>query len=433
MPDEIRTSQPQPLPPTAEPWSIEQDADLLMNDLFANVDDLLEGTGQLPHHFVQQEPPGSIEPATVAAEDTTNTAITSLPSPKRTIRTYPQSKAAASQPMMLSTRLLAWQTRLMPHLDKVCFGIACLFMGGSILWVVNQNRLATSDVNPTGGELESVASLNIYPEDAQFIQYMLRSLQVINHQEPRAPISRVSQTNTGNTLVGETSTQTSPPVIERVYIPVYPPSTASVSPAPRPENRPTPASTKVPQVQVKRPQEQPSQAQPPQLPTLPTVPLPILPNVPRLNVPERSQPKRSTPEQAASERLQPVEAQSRQEDPDQSVVGRSPASLPRLDALPTFETPLPPQASASPPIPDQPPITTNPEPSPLPTEAHKLVGIVESGGRATAMFEVGEITQQVGLGEAISGSGWTLVSTDGQSATIRKNGEVRSIYLGQNF
>jgi hypothetical protein len=58
---------------------------------------------------------------------------------------------------------------------------------------------------------------------------------------------------------------------------------------------------------------------------------------------------------------------------------------------------------------------------------------LELGDRSAALFEVNGTAQRIELGEAIGASGWTLVSVSNQEALIRRNGEVRSVYVGQTF
>ena len=71
-----------------------------------------------------------------------------------------------------------------------------------------------------------------------------------------------------------------------------------------------------------------------------------------------------------------------------------------------------------------------PQPS---TVTHSLVGILELGDQSAALFQVNGVTRRVHLGEAIGSAGWMLVEVGNQEAIIRRNGEVRSIYIGQNF
>ena len=68
-----------------------------------------------------------------------------------------------------------------------------------------------------------------------------------------------------------------------------------------------------------------------------------------------------------------------------------------------------------------------------PSLTHVLIGLLELGDRSAALFEIDGATQRIQLGERIGSSGWTLVSISNQEAIIRRNGEVRSIYVGQQF
>jgi hypothetical protein len=64
---------------------------------------------------------------------------------------------------------------------------------------------------------------------------------------------------------------------------------------------------------------------------------------------------------------------------------------------------------------------------------HVLIGVLELGDRSAALFEVNGTPQRIQIGQSIGGSGWTLVSIKNQEAIVRRNGEVRSIYVGQQF
>jgi Tfp pilus assembly protein PilP len=61
------------------------------------------------------------------------------------------------------------------------------------------------------------------------------------------------------------------------------------------------------------------------------------------------------------------------------------------------------------------------------------VGLLELGEQSAALFDITGITQRINVGQAIGASGWTLVSVANQEAVIRRNGEVRSVYVGQKF
>jgi hypothetical protein len=68
-----------------------------------------------------------------------------------------------------------------------------------------------------------------------------------------------------------------------------------------------------------------------------------------------------------------------------------------------------------------------------PTVAHTLTGLLELGDRSAALFEVNNITQRFQVGESIGTSGWTLVEISKNQAIVRRNGEVRSVFVGQKL
>lgn len=68
-----------------------------------------------------------------------------------------------------------------------------------------------------------------------------------------------------------------------------------------------------------------------------------------------------------------------------------------------------------------------------PALIHTLVGILELGDRSAALFEVNGVARRIYVGESIAGSGWTLVEVANQEAIIRRNGDVRTIFVGQQF
>lgn len=62
-----------------------------------------------------------------------------------------------------------------------------------------------------------------------------------------------------------------------------------------------------------------------------------------------------------------------------------------------------------------------------------LMGIMQLGDRSAALFELNGVAQRVYIGESIGTSGWSLVSVSSQEVMVRRNGEVRSVYVGQQF
>ena len=62
-----------------------------------------------------------------------------------------------------------------------------------------------------------------------------------------------------------------------------------------------------------------------------------------------------------------------------------------------------------------------------------LVGILNLGSRSAALFNIDGSSQRAYVGDRIGVSGWTLVSINAQDVVVRRDGEVRSIYIGQTF
>ena len=115
---------------------------------------------------------------------------------------------------------------------------------------------------------------------------------------------------------------------------------------------------------------------------------------------------------------------------------RAPLPAPQLQTT----TPAPTASAAAPatPAPASPapaPNTTAAAPIPniAPASTHALVGVLELGDRSAALFEINGVPQRVYVGEAVGSSGWSVVSVANQEVIVRRNGEVRSIHIGQQF
>jgi len=100
------------------------------------------------------------------------------------------------------------------HLDKVLFGLSCLYLGGVLVWLVTQS----------GPRESSAKKTPISPQDAQFIAYLEKSLDVIDKEKTTSPTVAVAP----------------PPMVERIYVPVYPPTPVAPPPPPIPSARPIP-------------------------------------------------------------------------------------------------------------------------------------------------------------------------------------------------
>lgn len=376
MADEVMNGTASPAylePKVAEPWSIESEADHLMDDLFSDVDGILDGGSQLPTKPAQ----GNYVSLRSVVPTELTMSSTSVPAPaERAVTSQSSRKVSAAPSVRPSAKMILAQ-----NLDKVFFAIAGLSLVGVVVWLATQGKLNLQRVQPAvTSTVESGSSLaELPPEEAAFGQYMLRSLQAIERRPPSLTAA-TPQTPLQANLTAPDNTAAapqSPQVIERVYIPVYPPN-------------PNSADGSGARSQDNQPVTPPNLSENPASNSTPPAPL-----------------------------------------PQNNRTAQSP--VPRFPAATIPAPPLARQQQVLPPLPSLDEAPGVAPSNPLPSNTNKLVGILDYGDRSTALFMVGETTQRISVGEPIGDSGWTLVSTENRQATVRRNGEVRSIYVGQTF
>jgi hypothetical protein len=64
-----------------------------------------------------------------------------------------------------------------------------------------------------------------------------------------------------------------------------------------------------------------------------------------------------------------------------------------------------------------------------------MVGVLEGAdpSKSVVLFEMNGVTQRYYIGESIGSSGWSLVEVSKQYATVRRNGEVKTLSTGQKL
>ena len=398
-----RANEPLTASNSIPPWSAEASADKLMDELFSDIDRILDGGSRLPTEPAKPEyvslqpiviPQLAMPPAVIPPQE-----LEEQPNPEPS--ETPTTPVAPLERLVDNTASAPIKRSGWP-IEKLllALGITSLVVTLALL-LANQQKLTlpwsgnSSSSSSIGGDSQLSAS------DSQFVTYMLRSLQVIDHrsktkQNTTATASPAGTTNqasanlqslptTGNRLLGSNQP---PTVLERVYIPVYP----SQSPAPPAASQPTVKPSVQAAAPVQRPPAQVQAARPAQKPPAQA---------------QAARPAQKPPAQAQAP--SPV-----------ARLSPPPAALPPAPAAPP-----PAPAPAAPSLPDS--------SSQAAAVKHTLVGLLELGERSAALFEVNGVTQRFNVGESIGNSGWTLVSVANQEAVIRRNGEVRSVYVGQKF
>lgn len=368
-------------PMTIQPWSMDNFANQLMDELFEDIDRMLDGgtpTKVEPEktEYVSLEPV-SVDKVTLPPDWVPPAELLAPPPEEKGMLVPTLEPDLPPAPMTIArAEIVPDEFRYSippdnsPRFDYILLGMAGVSVTAAIgLWMINQNLLSWPKLGQSPAAT-TVAIQQASPADRQFATYLQRSLEVIERKAKAKPSPQGTPANTmalnppGMALPAAPNQPNlinpginpgaiasvpnpQPQVLERVYIPIY--------------QTPPPGN--------------------PAMPNLNSVPLPN----------------------------------------------------PPLAAAPTLKPPSPPQ----PPIPATVPASI---PSPVaavaplvPGTNHTLVGIIEFGDRSAALFDIGGTTRRVQMGESIGSSGWTLVSVNGQEAIVRRNGEVRSVYVGQKF
>ncbi len=334
--------------PLTEHWSADAYADRLMNELFEDVEHTLDGTLNLPDEPLQPEPPAT----------PLNSPLFNFPSTlmfrreESNLETAPgESPIASAGDRAIAERQKAAQTsnRLL-----LLAGCTSLVLAAGVWFALNQESVRSWGRSLTGQSAvtttatapapPAVAPLTKAEADAQFTQYMQRSLKLIESESASSPSQK----------------------------PVTPPGP-----------------------------------------------------VPTLQIPAASAPLDAAATRDLTQALNRVAAllERTANAPNRLLPPTIPYPANAPAPAPSAPAPSAPVAAA-PVVPAQPAV---------PAVPHTLVGLLQLGERSAALFEVNGVTRRVYIGESIGSSGWALVEVGGQEAVVRRNGEVRSIYIGQQF
>lgn len=422
-----------------EPWSIENYADGLMDELFADIDCILDVSGNLPsqgfRHSRQNKSNQSV--AGVSPQPQRHSPLEYVPMETVTIPQIILPTVAQDNHKHLSTVVFDSATvkRVSRKRQKSNRSLGKLLMVGTtlgvaiagmvylvqskVVYLVNTNLTQPAVLVP-----QPQSQLPVKPEiEAELVDYMLQALAVIDKQEAKSNQKSFSpgysaQAKTNQIALGNGQTtgnlppllvNNTPPapnrsgsVVERIYVPVYQ--------APSPMRYALPAipgtPTLLPQVASAL---QGSQSN-------------VVKNV--LNTVQQAAKPVTVNMLASAVRaeLKPVAAktapitvrQTANPLPALPVVPLRAALAPESEPTITHEQVYPPTAIAVAP-------------------SNTLEGLLELGNKSAALFKIEGVTRRVNMGESIGSSGWTLVDVSNGEAVIRRNGEVRSIYAGQKL
>ncbi len=435
----------------SEPWTMDIYADDLMDELFADIDCILDSKGNLSKQIVQVEPhithiaklPPLVPPPTIispigdsearkiaaqfntVARNTNKTARTTKKKPRRKIWRNLRQILTVGAGLGLAIAAMNWaiSNGLLNRLTSKSLQFALQERA------LEQKVLEAENLPPTQAEIKS-----------DLVEYMLTALAIIERQQEedvkdKASINNIARvyprpTNQQATLAYVNQPVTNLPapriankakplptrtakvkVVERIYIPVYR--------APKPMRYAPPTVAQAPTA----------------LPPVNTASSEIAPK-PSDDKPKKPAPvkvaKTKPPEKIAAfasiKEIKPVEVKT------QPVNVRQAPELPKMKEPGTVIAPKPPAPSpVTSTVPVQQTVQQEQKVASVPVPAHILEGLLELGEQSAALFKVNGVTRRIQIGENIGGSGWTLVDVANGEAIIRRNGEVRSIFAGQKF
>ncbi len=422
----------------SEPWTIDTYADGLMDELFADIDTILDGnSSNLPSQMVQ--------PAYSHLQTVRMSQIVLPQTQIQTVQAVPELRNKQINTVVVNTATQGKVVRKRRQKSPSNFGkqfcVAAtigLAIAG-IAWTLNSGLLNLLVSNSLEQALE-VPQPQLQPQlptkaeiHADMVNYMLGALALIDSQEAKnnqqsvniALAPGVIANRTALAYVREQPTTNLPPVVaanntppipsssstvvERIYIPVYK-APLPMRYAPPPVSNVASALPPLPQTVNK---------------TAPNTTKPAAAKTAQHNTGKASKPVDVFA--AVRPNLKPVDittAPITVKQPSKPAV----PSLPQLVAPPKLPT-----ATAPAPKPAETPKQEVASVTYASTPSHTLEGLLELGDKSAALFQINGVTRRIDIGESIGSSGWTLVDVANGEAIIRRNGEVRSIFTGQKF
>jgi hypothetical protein len=312
------------------------------------------------------------------------------------------------------------------YLDKILFALSFGYLTATMFWLIAKDKLPLT-FNLSASPVNLSTSQPDASSDSQFIQQIQDSLAQIEKRN-----------------AGTVANATTIPAEKIVYVPVYATNGQQIalsSNAPQLTNIPVPIST------ITTTSTQPPTSQIPLSPTttankpLKTIPIPLKIQQPLKEIiTPPAPPSTSEPKQL---QLNKTESQPTQKIP----VPPPPTRKSILPVIPTtITTSIPPEnktvpvSVVTPTVPETvapPSVTTVATNSNVvkttPLVGYTLMGILNLGERSAVLFKVDGNHQRVWIGETVGNTGWILNSIEEQQAVLKRNGESKTLKIGDIF
>lgn len=425
----------------SEPWTMDTYADGLMDELFSDIDCILDRKGNLSKQIVQPQQQLILHQATLPQVVPPPTVISPTQQAKqRQIEAQLDSVLRGNAPKTAKVKKShrkIW--RNLGQILKVGAGLGLAI--AAINWAISNgflNRLTSKSLQfalqEPALQQKVIEASNSAPTQAQIrsdlADYMLGALEIIDRQQDtqdrasanniaratpvpanqatlayaNQPVANLPAPKIANNAKPQTRNTR---VVERIYIPVYQ--------APQPMRYAPPAIAQAP---------------------APT-PLPPVETASKGSAPKPSEGKarKAAPIKVAKAKTpKTISAFASVREIKPVAVKNKPVSVKQAPEIPKMKAAAPiapaPQVSSAP---VEKPVEKEQKVASVPVSSHVLEGLLELGEQSAALFKVNGVSRRVQKGESIGASGWKLVDVANGEAIIRRNGEVRSIFAGQKF
>ena len=199
-----RQSKPTPQisPMAIQPWSFDSKAHELMDEVFSELERLIDNGGKLPtqtaqtkstpsEHFpedvfelTQAHPQENIPeiPPPDSQPTSTSSQITKVELSEITPLDTSESELTTSEEPEILTPILERHQNSGQFLDKILFVIALSSLVGVIWWLAEQAKLQFAFLQNLMGKPVATHK-EISQSNSQFIEYMQRSLKVLHNQQ----------------------------------------------------------------------------------------------------------------------------------------------------------------------------------------------------------------------------------------------------------
>jgi hypothetical protein len=447
-----------------EQFSVDTFVEKSIDELFQDVDKVLEGGARLPTESVKPEFL-SLKPIKVPQL----VLPQRMPTPEELAKQREEEAKAAALAQLKSKQESQ-------SAEKILLGaaFASLVISLSLLLATKGGiQEVVKYFSPTAPEVETPNPK--LEADVKFADYLERSLELLDKQPkttgtnspttmpavpippppselPKVPVNASPTQNLSSLLLPlnriadliEAQAARPPLTIPPTQVVVIPPSPQPIpvvvnyNPPPAPAPAPAPVAKAQP---APKPAETKAQGQPVTQPS-PAAKAQAPPEAkPSPAAKARSQPE-TKPSPVAKARSQPetkpspvAKAQAQPETKPSPVATNETVEV-KAETQPEAKK-TEPQVQLPPlePLPPPPPVMVSETVTlrTIPNYTHTLVGVLELGDRSAALFEINGVARRVYVGESVGASGWMLVKVAEGEATMRRNGEIRSVFVGEQF